>query len=171
MYNTVESQIRIRGINMNEDWMFFSNRIQFKRKLKTTKKQTIRGTLGVSHAKELVLYDDTNEIIASAHVEQCSFKFNKSNLYDGIIINDNKWEISFTALVFQEGAIFWDLSFWEILGSCIGGLFGGIIGGVIGVIVGTFIDCIKYNKIKNIKSAMKKRKEFLELIEKMQAGA
>lgn len=151
--------------------MYFSNRIQFKRKLKTTKKQIIRGTLGVSHAKELVLFDDNNQIIASSHVEQCSFKFIKSNLYDCIIINENKWQISFTTLIFQEGAIFWDLSFWEILGICIGGLFGGIIGGVFGVMVGFFINGIKYNKIKNIKSAMKKREEFKELIEKMQAEA
>lgn len=149
--------------------MFFTNKIQFKRKSKTTKKQTIRGTLGVSHAKELVFFDDNNQIIASSHVEQCIFKFNKSNYC--IIINDNKWEISFTTLIFQEGAIFWDLSFWQILGSCIGGLFGGIIGGVIGVMVGTFIDSIKYNKIKNMKSAMKKRGEFKEIIEKMQAEA
>lgn len=128
MYNAVESKIGIRGINMNEDWMFFSNKVQFKRKLKTTKKQTIRGRLGVSHAKELVLFDDNNQIIASSHVEQCIFKFNKSNLYDCVIINDNKWEITFVSLILQEGAIFWGLSFWQILGASIGGLFGGMIG-------------------------------------------
>ena len=126
---------------MNQEWIFVSNGMLF---VKGPKKLAKNGTLGVTSAMDIFLYNDKNEIIDHAAIAQVAIKFSTFT-GDSIKMNGNKYGFSFERPMSVGASM--------MFSGAIGALASGAAHGM-----------------ENADNA-ERRKQFIKLIEGIQTGA
>lgn len=131
---------------MDSDWLFVSNGVTIGLGLKAKAKNNT-GTVGITSAKELILYNGNGEVIDHAPLAQVVAKF--SNMTgDSVKINDNKYILAFIPPMKTSKSL---------------------IAGALGGAVGAFAAGMNEGQRPEVQVGRQKREEFKALVERLQA--